>query len=221
MAVVVPQRGRVELDELEVGEGGAGGVREQETVADRAARVRRPRPERRVAAGGEDDGGAAERSPSVVIRSPSTSRIRWCSRARAVRTSAMWRPVSAPPACTTRLREWPPSRPRPSSKRTPSRRSSAIRAGASAVRSSTALGRQRPRPARERVGGVKCGIVVRADRSGHASLGRVAVRARVRGLREHEHRGAGVGRGEGGRESGDPGSDDENVASLAFLPHKR
>jgi hypothetical protein len=64
-------------------------------------------------------------------------------------------------------------------------------------------------------------VVVRGDRRGHASLSRIAVRARVRGLREHEHRGAGVGRSKGGREAGDTGSDDENVACLAFLPHKR
>ena len=73
----------------------------------------------------------------------------------------------------------------------------------------------------ERVCGVQLRIVVRADRRGHASLGGVAVRAAVRGLREHEHRGACLGRGESGGEAGDPGSDDDDVAFLAFLPHKR
>ena len=62
MAVVVPQRGRVELNELEVGQSGAGGVREQETVAHGAAGIRGARPERGVSAGGEDDGRAAERA---------------------------------------------------------------------------------------------------------------------------------------------------------------
>jgi hypothetical protein len=43
----------------------------------------------------------------------------------------------------------------------------------------------------------------------------------VRSFGEHDHRGSGIGRGEGGREPGDTGSDDEDVAFLAFLPHKR
>ena len=58
---VVEQSGGMELHELEVRERGARPVREQETVADRAARVCRPPPERGVAAGGEDD-GASRRS---------------------------------------------------------------------------------------------------------------------------------------------------------------
>lgn len=86
------------------------------------------------------------------------------------------------------------------------------------------LDRRRPAdtaPRGERVGRMEGRIVVRSDRSGHASLGGIAVRARMRRLREHEHRGAGIRRSEGGREAGDTGSDDENVACLAFLPHKR
>ena len=62
VAVVVAQRRRVELDELEIGKRRARGLREQETFADRAARVRRPRPERGVAAGGENDRRAAKRA---------------------------------------------------------------------------------------------------------------------------------------------------------------
>src|SRR4029077_3765753 len=62
VAVVVAQRSRVELDELEVGEVGARGVCEAEAVADRAAWVRRPRPEGGVAAGREDDCGSAKGS---------------------------------------------------------------------------------------------------------------------------------------------------------------
>ena len=76
MAVVVPQRRGVELDELEVCESSAGGMSEQQSVADRATRVRRPRPERGVAAGGEDRPPSRGGSPSVVMRSPSTRRIR-------------------------------------------------------------------------------------------------------------------------------------------------
>jgi len=58
VAVVVAERRRVELHELEVGQGRACGLREQETVAHGAAGVRGPRPERGVAPGREDDGGA-------------------------------------------------------------------------------------------------------------------------------------------------------------------
>src|SRR5205823_4902974 len=61
VAVAVAQGGRVELDELEVGQGRAGVVGEEEAVADRAVWVRRPRPEGGVPAGGEDERGAAER----------------------------------------------------------------------------------------------------------------------------------------------------------------
>ena len=64
-------------------------------------------------------------------------------------------------------------------------------------------------------------IVVGADRGCHAALRRVAVRARVGGLGEHEHRSAGVSGRERRREARDPGSDHENVVSLAFLPHNR
>ena len=73
-----------------------------------------------------------------------------------------------------------------------------------------------PASGRERVGGMERRIVARADGCGHASLGGVAVRARVRGLREHEHRRARVGRSQGGGEAGDPGSRDDDVRFLAF-----
>jgi hypothetical protein len=77
-------------------------------------------------------------------------------------------------------------------------------------------------PARgERVGRVEGGVVVRPDRRGHSSLSCIAVRARVRRLCEHLHRGAGVGRCEGRGEAGDTGSDHKDVAPLAFLSHKR
>ena len=73
----------------------------------------------------------------------------------------------------------------------------------------------------ERVGSVERGVVSRTDRGGHAPLGRVAVRAPMRGLREHEHRGPCVGRREGGGEARDSGSRDDDVTSPTFLPHKR
>jgi len=73
----------------------------------------------------------------------------------------------------------------------------------------------------DRVGGVQRRVVVRADRCGHASLGGIAVGARVRSLGEDEDRRARVGRRESRGEAGDPGSDDDHVGSLAFLPHKR
>src|SRR5215470_8806489 len=60
----------------------------------------------------------------------------------------------------------------------------------------------------DRVGRMERGVVVRADGGRDASLGRVAVRAVVRGLGEHEHRGTRVGRREGGAEAGYPGSGD-------------
>jgi hypothetical protein len=43
----------------------------------------------------------------------------------------------------------------------------------------------------------------------------------VGGLGEHKNRRAGVGGREGGRESGDSGSDDDHVGCVAFLPHNR
>ena len=47
------ERGGVKLHELEVGHRGAGAVGQRDAVADRAARIRRPLPERRRATGGE------------------------------------------------------------------------------------------------------------------------------------------------------------------------
>src|SRR5207302_5382182 len=61
------------LDELEVGQRSACGAREQEPVADRSARVRRPRPKSGVTAGGEDNGGATqvcERRDALALDDP-------------------------------------------------------------------------------------------------------------------------------------------------------
>ena len=66
------------------------------------------------------------------------------------------------------------------------------------VRSSTALGRQMPRPARERVGGVKSRVVALADRGGDSALRRVAVGRGVGRLRKDCDRRAFVGGGESG-----------------------
>jgi hypothetical protein len=76
-------------------------------------------------------------------------------------------------------------------------------------------------PRGERVGRVQPRIVVRADGRGDPTLGRVAVRARVRGLRENEHRSTAIGGGERGGESCNTGSDDDHVGLVAFLPHNR
>ena len=66
-------RGRVELDELEVGELGAGGAGEQQARAVRAGRVRGARPQRGGAARGEDH----------RARRRSSGRPRWRPRDRA------------------------------------------------------------------------------------------------------------------------------------------
>src|SRR6185369_16341592 len=54
--------GRVELDELEVGERGAGGAGEQKAGAERAGRVGGARPQRGGAAGGEDRPARGQRA---------------------------------------------------------------------------------------------------------------------------------------------------------------
>ena len=59
-------RGRVELDELEVGEVGARGARQQQAGAVGAGRVGRARPQRRGAARREDHGARADDAPVVA-----------------------------------------------------------------------------------------------------------------------------------------------------------
>src|SRR5581483_5010647 len=53
---------RVELDELEVGDGRTGAEGHRHAFADRAGRIRGPLPERRVAAGGDDGPVRLERA---------------------------------------------------------------------------------------------------------------------------------------------------------------
>ena len=114
--------------------------------------------------------------------SPRAARAPRCARASAASADSsrvMRRPVAAPPACTMRRREWPPSRPsarlpwRSASKWTPSRSRSRTRAGR--------LGAQHLHGARargvaaggERVGHVQRGRVVGGQRGRDAALGPV------------------------------------------------
>ena len=128
------QRGRVELQELEVGELGAGGVGHRQPAADRGRRIGRTRPQRGAAAGRENHcarrRACGPRSSPMRTRTPtqrpssiasalaeacSTTVINGCSAACAESSRVMRRPVALPPACTTRCRLWPPSSPRASS----------------------------------------------------------------------------------------------------------
>ena len=63
---IADDRRRVELDELEVGQLGAGGAREQQARAVGARRVGGARPQRRRAARGEQHGARGERAPVVA-----------------------------------------------------------------------------------------------------------------------------------------------------------
>src|ERR671934_2744044 len=90
--------------------------------------------------------------PSEIQRSSASSSslisIRGSPTTASASTRAIRCPVAAPSTLKMRCRVWPPSSPSSSSKPTPSSTRSAIRAGASCVRASTALARERPRPAR-------------------------------------------------------------------------
>ena len=117
------QRGRVELDELDVGRRHAGPQRHRDPVAGRLRRVGRDReelagPARRehdvagahldltVAAGRQRDAPRCSARPRPAARSRTTPRAR-ARRASVASTSARSTsaPVAAPPACTTRGRE--------------------------------------------------------------------------------------------------------------------
>ena len=218
---VVEQRGGVELHELEVGERCARAVREEQPFADRAARVCRSLPQGGVAAGGEDDRLPRERGDATSTRSPRDDADARVLAARAQR---------APRRCGGRSRRRPRARRgcgsgRPRGRgprRTPrrGRRASAIRAGASRVRSSTALSRQRPRPAASVSAACSEGSSSGADRRGDAALRGPAVRGVDGALREDEDRCARVGGGQRGGEAGDSGTDDREVG-MQFLPQRR
>ena len=210
----------MELDELEVGQGGARGLREQETVAHGAAGVRGPRPERGVAAGREDDGGAAqraERRDALALDDPDP----WmpasslCENVRDEATGVCAAGMHDTGAGVAALPCEAVVEPHaePAQLRDP--------LGSLLRQQPDRAGPAEAAPRGERVGCVERGIVARADGCRDSSLGGVAVRARVGGLREHEHRGARLGRSEGSGEAGDTGSDDDHVRSLAFLPHNR
>ncbi len=164
-ALEADDRGGVELRELEVGELRAGRAGEDEAGAERARRVRRARPQRGGAAGGEDrraglDALAAARAPrrrppgGRATRSPFEDlRSRVSSAAAADSVRRMRRPVALPPAWMMRRRLWPPSRPsarspwRSASNWQPSSCSSRTRSAASLVSTSAAERLVRPRPA--------------------------------------------------------------------------
>ena len=153
------------------------------------------------------------------MRSPSATVIRGCARTRSASVRATRSPVAAPPAWTTRRRPWPPSSPRPSSKSTPSSTRSRIRAGASSVRTETALGRQSPRPARSVSSAWSDGIVVLSHRRGDPALREEARRREKRPLREHEDVAFG-GCAERGEEPGDASTDDDEgkLAVVTCIP---
>ena len=225
MAVAVAQSGRVELDELEIGERRAGGPREEQSLAGRAARVRRPRPERRIPARREDDGRAARRARAATStrrRPPLETRIRGCSRARArVRRH---RRCGVP--CPRRRHG---RRARGSGRLRARALVEARRRGRGATRSARA---PRWSGARPRSAG-RCHDRPRAClRRGEPDRRPLRPRRRRRParhscssgvgrLREDCDRRAFVGGGESGGESGDPGSDDGDVDLVAFLPHER
>ena len=169
----VVQRGRVELHELDVGHRHAGPQRHGDAVAGGLGRVGGDREELAGAAGGQQRRGRpAPRAPR-----PSASRAahpdaapaldeqvegepRSRARAAAVRRTASTRarstsaPVAAPPACTTRAGEWPPSRASARRRRArrgrtprPSAISSLTRPGPSSTSTRTASASHRPAPA--------------------------------------------------------------------------
>ena len=195
-------------------------MREQQSVPDRAAGIRRPRPEGGVPAGREDDGRPAQRREgrdALALDHPNPGMLACACRqdvgdmTSRVRTARMHDAGARMAAFPAKFFVEPHTEP------------AQLFDPPGSVRCQQP---DRARPAEAaarvaRVGRVERGIVVSTDGRGDASLGGIAVGASVRGLREHEHRGAGVGRCEGSGEAGDPGSDDENVASLAFLPHNR
>ncbi len=220
MAVAVAQRRRVELDELEVREGGAGGMREQEAVSDRAARVRRPRPECGISAGGEDDRRSAESRESrqtLALDQPDPL-VLACPRRQDIGDVA-------PGVGAAGVHDARPAMPALAAE-------PLVEAHAEVAQLRDPRGRLRrqelhgTRPAdptarRQRVRRVQGRIVVAADRRRHATLRGIAVRAAMRRLGEHAHRRTRVSGRKSRGEAGDSGSDDDDVGGVAFLPHNR
>ena len=140
------ERRRVELHELEIGDRRARAVRHRDALADGAGRVRRALPERGVAAGREQHGARAAiarasvtrptQRPSDIhsssARSRSLTSMRGCASTASREDSRdLASRLRAADAVTRARREWPPSSPSSSSKRTPRSTRSTIRAGAS------------------------------------------------------------------------------------------
>ena len=196
-ALAEGEGGGVELDELQVGERGAGAGGQGGAVGGGAERVRRPRVQVAGAAGGQHHrtgpprdlaavrgrgsagrrrarGGRRPPGPSPPPRSATRG-----SRRRAPASAAtMCAPVASPPACTTRAAEWAPSRPSSSpprgsrSNRTP-RRSRRLDLGR-ALRADPGdrLDVAEAGAGREGVGDVRVNRVARVDRRGDARPGR-------------------------------------------------
>ena len=95
-----------------------------------------------------------------------------------------------------------------------------MRAGASRVRRSTALSRQRPRPAASVSAAWSDGVVVGADGGGDAALRGPAVRGVEAALRDDADGRSRVRRREGRGEARDPGTDDHQIR-VQFLPQRR
>ena len=212
------EHGRMELDELEVGERRARAPGEQRAVADRAGRVRRPLPERGHAAGRQHRGRGADRprvghgshAAAVMLAEPEHARVldersRWDRASGAfpqgprdvlagLRAPGVDDPAARMPTLEAEVRV--------EARRRASTRS-ATRAAASSTSVSTALGRQRPRPARSVSSACKRGGVVLAERRGDAALGAPARRRGPRGARDERDRGALRGRRQGGGEAGE------------------
>ena len=224
----------MELDELEVGELGAGGAREQQARAVGAGRVRGARPQRRGAARREDHrarrrscgrrrtrrrGRARRRRSAARGRGrPSSTSIRSSSTTSAESWRRIRRPVALPPAWTTRRMPWPPSSPsarlpwRSASKRTPSASRSANRAGASARQDLGGGAAHEPAAGRDRVLQVQRGGVVDRERRGQPALRPVGRGLGQRARGDERDAGAGAGGGERREEPGGPGADHDEIA---------
>ena len=132
---------------------------------------------------------------SACARARSNTLIRGSSAARAESWRTTRRPVALPPACTTRLTEWPPSRPsarcpkRSASKRTPRACRSRTHSGASRT---SDLGGRAPHQGAPRelgVAQVQLAAVVGGQGGGEAALRPVAGGLRQgRGRDEHHAR---------------------------------
>ncbi len=177
-------------------------------------RAGQQRPRRAVAAHRDQADAAAlvgpERARRRRARAPRCAR-RW--RRSADSSRVMRRPVAAPPACTIRRREWPPSSPsasapwRSASKRTPRpSRSAPVRATPRTARARRS-GRPAPRPAARVSCDVELGRVVVGQRGGDTALGPVARGLRQRRAATERHAGALLGGDERGVEPGGAGAD--------------